>query len=155
MDKNPETGNHRAEEGDIIEIIDHKGITERMIGQRAIVLEPRSYNTECLYFTIISEGEQKGRTDYTRWNTDYKILGRTPSIVTRTINKIKTMTSNITTAAKRFFSKELQSLLKAGFINQDLSLTTEGKDELQALLMKDNLTKFAELADEKIKEETK
>lgn len=60
---------------------------------------------------------------------------------------------------KRLLNKEIQTLVKAGFINGDLELTSSGQKALSACLFdqfKDKLVEEAqEILDEQEKEESK
>lgn len=54
---------------------------------------------------------------------------------------------------KKVLSKELRTLIQAGFVNGDLELTTEGKDAIWAELLDEKKTVMVKLAEEKLKEE--
>ena len=56
---------------------------------------------------------------------------------------------------KRFLDKEAQILYKAGFLDGDLKLTTEGREALEAILLIATRAELVKAAQEVIDEEEK
>jgi len=54
---------------------------------------------------------------------------------------------------KRLLDKDTQVLIKAGFLNNDLSLTNKGEEEVMALMLMQNKTDLVKVAEEKLAEE--
>jgi len=71
------------------------------------------------------------------------------------ILKSKTTMQKLTSTLKRILSPELQKLYKAGFIDGNLELTNEGKNEIWALLLKHFEAELTKVAEEKLSEEKK
>lgn len=67
----------------------------------------------------------------------------------------KPMLKTLTSAMKRFFNASLQSQYRAGLRNDDLTLTSLGREELLELLAKDKETDFTARAEEIIAEAEK
>ncbi len=65
------------------------------------------------------------------------------------INKIKTMTS---TFIKKVLDKDLQTLIKVGYLNSDLSISPKGEQKLRDILFLENKDKLVKEAEEEIKE---
>ena len=63
--------------------------------------------------------------------------------------KMQTLSNKL----KRLFNKELQTLYKAGYIDECGDLTEEGKEELDFILRDENMEKLVASAESKIKEE--
>ena len=61
----------------------------------------------------------------------------------------------LTTMLKRFLDKEAQILYKAGFLDGDLKLTTEGREALEAILLIATRAELVKAAQEVIDEEEK
>ena len=55
--------------------------------------------------------------------------------------------------AQKILSKDTRSLIKANYLNNELELTEEGKNNLIAILFEKNKEALIKLAEEKIKEE--
>lgn len=160
---------HTAEIGDIIHI--HSSTyqcAKESMGYNALVTEKTH---ERIYFTVI-EGPNTRYEDWTGWASDYYVVctkeqrriraypiniyqkQQEETLLKKAANKIKTMTNILTTAAKKFLDPKLQKLIKANFINNDLSLTNEGTEALMTILMNNNLEELAKTAEEKINEKT-
>ena len=59
----------------------------------------------------------------------------------------------LTNKLKRLFNKDLQTLYKAGYIDECGDLTSEGREELDFILRDDNMEKLVASAENKIEEE--
>lgn len=59
----------------------------------------------------------------------------------------------LSSIARRFVSKDLQTLHKAGYVKDDFSITKKGKNRLLALLLEKNMEEVAILAREEIAED--
>ena len=67
-------------------------------------------------------------------------------------NKQKIIMTKLNIMMKKFLDKDSQALVKAEFINGDLELTDEGKENLFALLFEDKKKELVALANEKLEE---
>jgi len=65
-------------------------------------------------------------------------------------NKITNMLGAL---MKRLLDKDTQTLVKAGFLDKDLSLTSEGEAEVLAIILEANKKALVEAAQAKIDEE--
>lgn len=71
------------------------------------------------------------------------------------LNNAKTIMQKVTSMFKVLVDKDTQILKKAGFINGDLELTSEGQSALNAVLFNANKAELVKLAQEVLDEETK
>lgn len=96
-----------------------------------------------------------------RWDNEYEKTHKYSWHVTRsnfiklTINKNKTFMSKVSTMMKKLLDADTQALVKAGFVNGDLELTSEGTKQLQTILFVANKAALVEAAEEVIAEEEK
>lgn len=67
----------------------------------------------------------------------------------------KTIMTKLNTMMKKLLDTDTQTLMKAGFINGDLDLTSEGKNELWTLIFDQHKAALVEAAKAKIAEEEK
>lgn len=67
-------------------------------------------------------------------------------------NKVapQTLSTMLTSIAKRILDSDTKTLIKAGYLDNSLALTEEGGEALTALLLQKNLPELVKLADEKI-----
>lgn len=74
-------------------------------------------------------------------------------ISTKHQQRRKTMTQKCNIMMKKLLSKDLRTLVEAGYINGDLELTDEGMANLRAILFEQNKEALVALAEEKLQEE--
>lgn len=67
----------------------------------------------------------------------------------------KTIMTKLNTMMKKLLDTDTQTLVKAGFINGDLELTSEGRNELWTLIFDQHKAALVEAAKAKIAEEEK
>lgn len=65
----------------------------------------------------------------------------------------KTIMQKVSLMMKKLLSKDIQTLVKAGYINGDLDLTERGKDVLLAQLFESNRAELVKSAEEELAEE--
>lgn len=59
---------------------------------------------------------------------------------------------NLSKLAKRIFDKDTKTLIKAGYLNSDLSFTKEGEEAVMSILLEKNKADLVELANEELEE---
>jgi len=69
-------------------------------------------------------------------------------------NKIGGM-MKITNFVRQVLDKDIRTVMKAGFISSDLTLTERGEDELMSLLFLEKKAELVKIAEEQLKEEKK
>jgi len=88
-------------------------------------------------------------SDFTR----IEVLSLTEVI--KETGKIKSMVKTLGTMMKKLLDGDTQALVKAGYINGDLELTSEGQNELMAILFEANKSSLVAAAKTKLDEEVK
>ena len=68
-------------------------------------------------------------------------------------NKKQTIMNKLSLMMKKLLDNDLQVLVKAGYINENLELTTDGKVALDSVLFDANKVALVKLAQEKLDEE--
>jgi len=69
------------------------------------------------------------------------------------VNYTNPKNSMLSTLAKKLIDKDLRTLIKAGFMDDSLNLTQEGKQEVWALLYDKFKKDLVEAAEEKLEED--
>lgn len=67
-------------------------------------------------------------------------------------NPTTTLMGKLSAVAKRIFDKDTKTLIKAEYLNSDLSLTSKGMENIHALLLQAHKKELVELAEEDIEE---
>lgn len=81
------------------------------------------------------------------WVKGYTLIDTEP--------KTEAMAYDVTHAAKELLDKDTLALMRAGFLERDLTLTGRGKDELIQMLWLEKKAELAKRATEVLKEEEK
>jgi hypothetical protein len=61
--------------------------------------------------------------------------------------------TRLTTLAKRLFNSNIKTLIKAGFLNKDLSVTERGQAGINAVILESHMEEVVKLAEERIEED--
>lgn len=88
-----------------------------------------------------------GKSTSTCTKNDSQLLSNTPQPTE------KNMYNRLTNIAKRLLNKEVKTLIEAGFMNQDLSMTEAGRQELTSILFEKYQKELVEAATAKLEED--
>lgn len=110
--------------------------------------EKGGYN-DCYIPLCLEDTETKEEYGFSISNTGLTVLN------TKILNKTSNVMQKLNLMFKKLVDKDVQTLYKAGFIDGDLLLTSEGRENLFAILFEANKAELVKLAEEKIAEEEK
>lgn len=71
------------------------------------------------------------------------------------INNKKGEKMNITTLVRKILDKDIRTVMEAGYIDADLTLTKKGEDELMGILFLEKKAELVKAAEEELKERKK
>lgn len=89
---------------------------------------------------------------YRQFTEHEKSIKARPTSREATTQSTKSNDMNLSTLAKKMFDAETKTLIKAGLLNSNLELTSEGRDELNAILFLENKKALVERAKDIIKD---
>ncbi len=77
--------------------------------------------------------------------------------VSYSVNEVarKSNMDKLTTLAKKIVDADLRNMIKVGWLDNSLNLTSEGEDVVLADYLSENKAKFGKLAEEELKEQRK
>jgi hypothetical protein len=110
----------------------------------------RTYQTDGTYPYILEDKDADKVNFYA--SNELEVL---ESKVRNSETKKQTITMKITNLVKKLVDADTQALIKAGYLNGDLELTSQGRAELETIAFTANKEALVALAKEKVAEESK